>query len=824
VDVDESVPTYPTHWEADVLLLDGSAARLRPIRPDDADALVAFHSRLSAQTIYRRFFSPRPVLPPKDVERFTNVDYRRRLALVAVIDDEMAAVARYDAVNDDEAEVAFVIEDRHQGRGLGSLLLEHLAAAARERGFHHFVAETLAENRAMLGVFRDAGFEATRTFEDGTVHLRFPIDETPAAVEAMAERERRSTVESMTSLIRPRSVAVVGASRQRGSLSHTAFRNLLLSEFQGPVYPVNSTAEHVAGVRATADVGAIADPVDLAIVAVPAEHVAEVIDACGEKGIRSVVVISAGFAETGPEGAEAELELVRVARHHGMRLVGPNSMGVINTSPSVSMNATVSGREPIAGRVALGSQSGALGIAVVQQAVELGIGLSSFVSVGNKADVSSNDLLQYWEADGETDVILLYLESFGNPRKFARIARRVGRSKPIVVVKSGRSESGAPDDAIDALFRQTGVLRVDSLAELFDVAVVLANQPVPNGSRLAIVGSAGGPSRLAADACEAAGLTLADLAPATRAAVAPLTVDGDGTTNPIDLRGAATAEEYAAALHAVSEDDGVDAVLAIFTPPLAARPEDVAEAVAAVAGGVGKPVVATSLGGRSSTGLVAGTETALHPVPVFPFPEAAVRALGRTAAYGAWRRRGEGTLPSFDDIDIDAIRHDLDAELSGSEGRAASAEATEALLRRAGIPMAPPETAETGAVEVVVSIVHDRAFGPLLSFGLRGVAVDLLGDRAFRVLPLTDQDATELLHAVRSSPLLFGYGGATPVDEGALVDLLLRVSTVGERVPEIRELVLDPVVASPGGVSVRGATLRIAPAPVGPSPLLRRLR
>lgn len=802
---------YPEEWELDALLRDGTAVHVRPIRPEDEAALVAFHSRLSPQTIYRRFFSPRPVLPPKDVHRFTNVDYRHRMALIALINGEMAGVARYDGKpGTDEAEVAFVIEDRHQGRGLGSLLLEHLAAAARERGVKTFFAETMADNRAMLGVFRDAGFDARRSFQDGLVHLEFPIAETREAMEAMAERERRASVQSMAPLLRPRSIAVIGASRRPGTMGHEILRRLLLHEFTGPVFPVNTEAASVAGVAAHASVEDVPVDVDLAIVTVPKGEVLGVVEACGRKGVRAVVVISSGFAETGiEEDVAAEQELVRVARHHGMRLVGPNAMGVLSTMPEVSMNATFLEVSPTAGRVAFLAQSGALGTAVLQQASSQGIGFSSFVSVGNRADVSGNDLVQYWEADGDTDVILLYLETFGNPRKFARIARRVARSKPIVVVKSGRHEGN--EVAFDALFRQGGVIRVDTVAELFDVSLVLAHQPIPPGPRLAIIGNASGPGVLAADAALGAGVELAVVAGG----------------NPVDLPADAGPEEYAATVTALLADDAVDAVLVIGTPLVDAEPDEIAFAVAAAsATRPEKPVIASYLGGVPAPGVVAGTEGELHPIPIFPFPEQAVRAFGRAAAYGAWRTTPEGTVVVPDRLDLDAAAR-LAAgvlEEQGSDGRWLSEKETATLLRAVGIPVGGSAPDGPGVVAVEIGLVDDETFGPLLSFGLGGLAADLLDDRASRIVPLTDLDAAELLRAVRLSPLLFGHGGRPPVDEGALLDLLARLSALSEGVPELAEIALSPVSACPEGVWVGGARVRLESPPAGPGPLLRRLR
>ena len=899
-------PGYPTAWECDALLTDGTPVHVRPIRPDDGEDLVAFHSRLSSQTVYRRFFTPHPVLQPAEVERFTTIDYRDRFALIALVDGVMAAVARFDRHPDTtQAEVAFLVEDRHQGRGLGTLLLELLAAAARERGIRRFEADTLLENAAMQSVFRDAGFPLERTFDAGVASVSFPVEETATVLAAVEGREHTGEVASMRRVLRPASIAVVGASRRPGTIGHEVLRNLLLSRFNGPLYPVNPAARHVGGVPAYPSVAELPEPPDLAVITVPADQVAAVVAACGEAGTAAVVVISAGFAETGPAGRDAERALVRLARDHGMRLIGPNCMGIANTSPAVSMNATFAPVVPRAGRLAFLSQSGALGIAVLERASSLGIGLSSFVSVGNKADVSGNDLLQYWEEDPETDAILLYLESFGNPRKFARIARRVSRAKPIVAVKSGRTTGGAraarshtaaaatSDVAADALFRQTGVIRVDTVPELFDVALLLAHQPVPAGCRLAIVGNSGGPGILAADACDGAGLSLATLAPRTQDVLRSFAAAEASLANPVDLIASADGEQYERAITAMLEDDGVDAVLVIFTPPLVIRLDDVAAAVTRAASRAGtKPVVAVLLGVGDAPGVLpAGPGGA--SVPTFPFPEAAVRALGRVAAYGVWRTRPDGEPVLLTGVDRPAAAAVIGSALAArpAGGWLDAAEAV-SLVRAYGIPAVPSAVAATAGdavaaaeelgypvalkaaagdlvhksdlggvclaladgaevraafdvmaaklgpsmggclvqamaepgIETIVGVVQDPAFGPLAMFGLGGVATDLLGDRAFRILPLTALDAHDLIASVRSAPLLTGYRGAPPADMDALCDIILRVGQLAQDLPEVAELDLNPVLASPQGAVAVDVKVRVQPFTPGPGPLVRRLR
>ncbi|HEX5615340.1 MAG TPA: GNAT family N-acetyltransferase, partial [Acidimicrobiia bacterium] len=436
------MPEYPSQWESDVVLADGGTVHLRPIRTDDDDALLGLYERLSDESIYLRFFSPVPRPTAAQLEHLTLVDYRDRFALAALLGDDIVAVARYDRVGEDEAEVAFTVEDSQQGRGLGTIMLEHLAEVARTFGIHHFLADILPSNRKMLNVFRDAGWEMVRSFEEGTVRVAFSIDPTEASMAAVHEREHRSEALSVARLLAPRSIAVIGASRDRGTIGHELFRNLLEYGFEGPVYPVNPSAPHVAGVRAYPSLREVPDAVDLAIVVVPALAVPAVVQDCAAKGVRGLVVITAGFAEVGDEGRARQRELVEAARRNGMRIIGPNCLGVVNSDPAVRMNATFSPIAPVHGNVSFLSQSGGLGIELMHRAGQLGIGIASFVSVGNKADVSGNDLLQHWEEDNNTDVILLYLESFGNPRKFARVARRVARVKPIVAVKSGRTTAG----------------------------------------------------------------------------------------------------------------------------------------------------------------------------------------------------------------------------------------------------------------------------------------------------------------------------------------------------------------------------------------------
>ncbi len=540
---------YPREREADVVLRDGTTVRVRPVRQDDRPAVRSFLERLSPESITFRFFGAANL--DWAARWSTDVDYLDRFGLVAESGDppEVVAHAAYVRIDADRAEVAFLVADAWQGRGISTILLAHLAEVAAQHGISTFVAEVLPHNYRMIDVFRESGFPVTHRSVPDALEIEFPTSLTPAAVARFEERERIAAVAAVRSFLEPRSVAVVGASRERGTIGGEILHNLLRAGFTGPVYPVNENADVIQSVRAYRSIEALPGPVDLAVVAVPAERVVAVARDCAAAGARAILVVSSGFAETGPEGAARQRELVEVCRDAGARLVGPNCLGVLNTNPDVGLNATFAPQEDVvAGGVGFMSQSGGLGIAIIGAASRLGVGLSSFVSVGNKADLSGNDFLQYWEQDAGTELVLLYLESFGNPRKFGRIARRVAAAKPVVAVKSGRSGAGAratsshtgailsaSDVTVDALFEQAGVIRTDTMHELFDVASLLSAQPMPRGDRVAIVTNGGGPGILCADACQSYGVEVVDLAPAVRRALAEFLPESAALGNPIDM-------------------------------------------------------------------------------------------------------------------------------------------------------------------------------------------------------------------------------------------------------------------------------------------------
>jgi acetyl coenzyme A synthetase (ADP forming)-like protein len=848
--------TYPSYLESDVVLRTGRTLRLRPVRHEDREHLIRFYTRLSPDSLHSRFFDTRTPESAADASP-ADVDYRREFGIVGEVSGQIVAVAHYfaSAAHADVAEVAFAIRDDMQGCGIGTQLLEKLAGIARVNDVTRFEAETLAENRPMLDVFLNSGFEVVSRSAEGIVRVTFPIAATAQSEARTAERSQKAAYASIRPIFEPRTIAVIGASRRPGQLGTEIVRNLRQNGFRGSLFAVNPKAAEIEGVTTVASLMDIPGIVDLAIIAVPAAAVGSVVDDCITKGVCASVVITAGFGETGSEGRLAEQKLMEKVRASGMRMVGPNCMGVINTDPSVKMQATFASIFPPAGTIAMSSQSGALGLAILDYARALNIGFSTFISVGNKADVSGNDLIQYWAEDLRTRVILLYLESFGNPRKFAQIARRVGKTKPIVVVKAGRSASGAraasshtgalaTDDAIVAdMLRQSGVIRTDTVEEMFDVATVLAHQPLPRGRRVAIVTNAGGPGILAADACEANGLQLAQLSDATTKKLREFLPPTASVANPIDMIASATPEHYARTLRAVLVDPAVDSVLAIYIPVLPTDAPDTAAVIRETAQFTqGKTLVATFMGTQ-------GVPAPLAPVPSFPFPERAVAALALAAKYAEWRAKPIGHVPELDDVDETTLRAIVDKKLEAGGGWLGPIEARD-LLNAAGIPVAALEVAAdhedaadaairdavedmeerlgssmTGVVvqkmvprgvEMMLGASADPTFGHLIAVGAGGTLVELLADVAFRIHPLTDSDAEEMLQQVRISKMLAGVRGAAAADSNAVKNAISRVSALVAICPEIRELDINPLIAMPDGVVAVDARVRIEAIFQGP--------
>ncbi|WP_431970866.1 GNAT family N-acetyltransferase [Nocardia sp. bgisy134] len=874
-------PPPPQHWFADVLASDGGVVRLRPVTSEDGDRIQEFHAALSDRTRYLRYFGPYPRISPKDLYRTTHLDYHNRVGLVVELAEQIIAVGRYellDRTGPRSAEVAFVVADEHQGRGLGSILLEHLAGAAAESKIETFVAEVLAENTVMVTVFREAGYQVERSRDGSVLHLEFAIDPTEALVSVRDSRERASEARSVGNLLAPGSVAVIGATPAAGRVGGVVLANLLSGVFQGPVYPVNPTRKSVRGVRAYATVREIPDEVDLAVVAVPAAAIDSVLDDCMAKGVKGLVVLTAGFGETGPEGLAAERDLVAAARVHGMRVVGPSALGIANTDPAVSLNATLASVLPARGRIGFFCQSGPLGAAILGEAAARNLGLSTFVSAGNRADVSGNDLLQYWDTAPDTDVILLYLESFGNPRKFSRIARRVARTKPIVAVSSGR-QAGRSQPARDMdrsivrdLFAQAGIVQVDSISELFDCAALLGYQPLPGGSRLAVISNSTALSWLAVDAARGEGLDVAE---------------------PVNLGPQATPGAYLDAVVEALRATEIDSVIVVFAPPVPLPMAGFADAIRSAAAAVpeaDKPIVTTFIAEQGIPHLLAvrgqGGMALRGSIPSYPDPERAARALARVRRYAEWRDKPVSAVVRPDGIDTERARGLVARWMGDSGGRwltdleavelltcygiqvvefreVRDAEQAVAAAEELGYPVAAKATGEmwrrrpdlsgvrldlwrpeavrqaytdlvqvcgdpvlhiqkmaTKGVGCILRVQDDPSFGSVIEFGLSGMIIEMLGDRAYRALPLTRDEAAALIDAPRAAPLLSGTPASPRVDKAALAELAQRISALFDDIPEMRELSFDPVLASPTSAEIIYARGRIGPEPsrfdVGP--------
>jgi acetyl coenzyme A synthetase (ADP forming)-like protein len=831
-----------------------------------------FLSGLSDQSLYNRFHGFATV-GPKLVEPVLEPDWQERGALLGTLDGRVAALANWVRLRDPRAaEVAFTVADEYQRRGIGTRLLERLAERASATGIDEFVAEVLPDNAAMLAVFRNAGFAVTRVAEGGEVEIRFEIAPTSGYREQVAARDHTAVRASLEPFFRPRSLAVVGASSRRGSIGGELFRNVVAADFAGSAYPVNVRGEAVAGVHGYSSVAEIPEPLELAVICVPGEHVLAAAEEALTAGVRALVVISAGFAETGSAGVERQEQLLGLVREHGARLLGPNCLGI--ASSPVRLNATFAPRAFPAGKIGFSSQSGALGLALLERAEATGLGVTSFVSIGNKADVSSNDLLEWWEEDDETEMVVLYLESFGNPRAFARIAQRLARRKPILALKGGATGAGSraagshtaalagSDAAVDALFRQAGVLRARTLDELIDVAMLLSTQPVPRGRRVALLTNAGGLGILAADACEDAGLELPPPSDETQAALAEVMPAEGSWANPVDLLGGANADSFARTLPLLLADPAFDAAIVLFVPTVGTDEEEVGAAISrAAATADGKPVLCAFL---SAKGAPASLRSAAA-VPAFAYPEAAARALSRAAERGEWLREPTGDVPE-PDVDRDAGREIV----AGAEGWLDPA-GTRRLLQAYGIPVVEElvaattdeavaaaekvgypvvlKTAAPGAhkteqggialdlpdqaavreaaerigsplivqpfvragAELLAGAVQDPVFGPLVAFGPGGVFAELIGEARFRLAPLSDREAEELVRSGKAGRLVAGFRGAPPADEAALIDLLLRLSLLADDLPEVAELDLNPVLALPDRCVAVDARVRVSP-------------
>jgi acyl-CoA synthetase (NDP forming)/GNAT superfamily N-acetyltransferase len=881
--------------------MDGSVVHIRLLGVDDEEALKALNHRVCDRSIYRRFFAlDRHGADEQAHHLAVPAAGDRHLALVAEVAEQIVGVGSFEPIQPGEAEMAFLVDDAVQGRGIGTLLLEQLAALAHERGIRELKAETLADNGPMLSVFTRSGFEQVRRLDQGVVEFSLDTAYAPVGDDLMANRERDAGEQSLKRLLRPRSVAVIGAGRRAGGIGHEVLANLVEGGFTGELAAVTPMAHEIGGIKAYSSIGAVPGPVDLVVIAVPAAQVPQVLEQCGEAGVGGAVILTAGFGEAGSAGQEIQRGLVATARKHGMRLVGPNCLGIASTAPELRLEANFATVRPLAGTLALAAQSGAVGVAVLDHASRVGLGISEFVSLGNKIDVSGNDLLLHWWREPRTDVIGLYLESFGNPRKFARLARLVGRTKPVLVVKSGRSRVGrragashtaaaaTPDTAVDALFAQAGVLRMDTLEELVETARVLAGRPLPRGRRLAVVGNAGGAGVLAADAAEVLGIDLPELSEATQKALAEA-MGGQPAGNPADLGAAASAAVLEEAIKVVLDSDEVDALLVVFAATRAGNLGNIYAAIGRAATGATIPVVVTCLGAPEAAPQIEVGDGGR--LPVFPFPEGAVRALNQAMRYAEWRARPQGVVPRLTNIDLGAARTVVAEFLAASPecGWLDSAAADE-LMRCMGITVVPAvsasdragaiaagerlgypvvlKTAATGIVhktdvggvrldladstdlgaaydsvvaavgdsrvviqamapagiELVAGLLRDPLFGPVLMAGSGGVLTDLLADRRWRGVPLTDLDAAEMVRSLRCAPLLAGYRGAQPADLPAFLDVLHRIAFLAENIPEVFELDINPLVAAPAGAFAVDVKVHLTPPHPEPSAYTRHLR
>jgi acetyl coenzyme A synthetase (ADP forming)-like protein len=724
---------YPTELESNAVLRDGSTVRIRPGRPTDRDRLEDYFIAMSPETRRLRFWGA-SVNISGVASAALDQDYLHHLTLLAFIgsgEEKIVGGAQYFGIDEHHAEVSFSVADELQGRGLGSLLLERLAGAASANGVYTFIAKVLPENHVMIDVFRQSGFDVSIRATPGSIDVEFPTSTTPEAIERFDRRRVEASVNAVQAILSPSAVAVIGASRDPDSIGGRLFHNLIDGEFHGPVYPINPKAEVVHGVPAFASIRDVPGPVDVAFVAVPATAVVDAARDASDRHVRGLVVISAGFAETGGDGPARQRELLEICRSSGMRLVGPNCMGVVNTDPEIGLNGTFASTRPPEGRVGFLSQSGALGLAVMDHANRLGLGLSSFVSIGNKADIDTNDLIAYWGRDERTDVILLYLESIRDSRRFARLAPAVARETPIVVVKSGRSSAGAraaashtgsllaaSDVTVDALFRQSGVIRTATLEEMFDVATLLAHQPPPDGNRVGIVTNAGGLGILCADTCEAEGLVIPPLVGATVATLSSFLPAEASTANPVDMVASANGDDYRRTIVEVARDPGIDAVIVLYIPPLESAAPDVArgivEAAIELEGGV--PILTTFMSTRGLPEQLRGAQVKL---PSYTFPEQAAIALARASAYGTWRTKPRGRIPAFPDVRVDEAASVVANALERGDGWLDPAE-VDLVLACYGIPTV---ASAPGATPEEAAEAAQRIGGPV---ALKAVGPDLV--------------------------------------------------------------------------------------------------
>jgi acyl-CoA synthetase (NDP forming)/RimJ/RimL family protein N-acetyltransferase len=878
--IDADPPGYPREWEADVLLADGGVAHLRPIRPADANRLVAFYERVSPESKYLRFFAPYPRLTDRDVQRFTEVDYVDRVAFIVTLGEDMIAVGRYDRIEDDHAEVAFLIEDAHQGRGIAQLLLEHLAQAARERGITRFVAEVLPENRRMAKVFADAGYRVSKGMEDGVLAVEFPILPTDTSVGVMERREHRAESASVRRLLNPQRIVVYG----QGDRVQNLINSIRHGGFNGDVVAVSIDGAPVAGASNAASIAAVPGALDLAIVSVPTNQLGAVVIDAAHKGAYGIVVL------TGTDYAVGDnLKIINLARAYGVRAFGPDALGIINTLGSVQLNATT-GPMPRTGGVGLFCQSAAVGVALLNHAVGQDLGLSSFISTGDYADVTANDVMQYWGDDEATRVCLLTLDSIGNPRKFSRITRQLAQRKPVVVFSPGRTRRAdhagvrgglghAPEQAVDALFRQAGIMVVHGRGDMIDIAKIAARQPLPSGPRVRIITNSLTLAHQMLQKMDSVGL-LRDPQP--------------------ELLGAeAGPEAFVMAAREALTDQRYDSLVCAAVNAFDQGTEEIVLALENVASETTKPMIGVFLDFHPPL-MSRGAPDSPGTLPRFDGSVDAIQALSALTSYAEWRNRDAGAVPKME-VDTQAAKVLVNRILAERpEGRELTEAEIAELLDRYGINLVPqvpvfslaeavaagdqlgwnvilkatsgavrgrPDLASvhrnidsaadmagawqdlrqlvagiglTGddnlsvampvvqamappGVALVITSREDAAFGPIVSLGLDGIPSELLGDTVYRVPPLTAVDAAEMVRELKAAPTLFGRQGAPGVDIGGIENLLHRVAQLADAIPQLASVTLRPCVASVNSISVLGARVFIAPTADQRDPLARVL-
>ena len=878
--IDADPPGYPREWEADILLADGGVAHLRPIRPSDADRLVAFYDRVSPESKYLRFFAPYPRLTDRDVQRFTRVDYVDRVAFIVTLGEDMIAVGRYDRIEDDHAEVAFLIEDAHQGRGIAQLLLEHLAQAARERGITRFVAEVLPENRRMAKVFADAGYRVSKGMEDGVLAVEFPILPTDTSVGVMERREHRAESASVRRLLNPQRIAVYGQSDRVQNL----INSIQHGGFNGDVVAVSNDDGPIAGVSSPASIAAVPGMLDLAIVSIPTNQLGAVVIDAAHKGAHGIVVL------TGTDYAAGDnLKIINLARGYGIRALGPDALGIINTLAGVQLNATT-GPMPRTGGVGLFCQSAAVGVALLNHAVGQDLGLSSFISTGDYADVTANDVMQYWGDDEATRVCLLTLDSIGNPRKFSRITRQLAQRKPVVVFAPGRTRRAdhagvrgglghAPEQAVDALFRQAGIMVVHRRGDMIDIAKIAARQPLPSGPRVRIITNS---------------LTLAHQMLQTMDSVGLLR-----DPQPELLGAEAGPEAFVRAAREALIDQRYDSVVCAAANAFDQGTDEIILALENLASEATKPLIGVFLDFHPPL-MSSGEPDSWGTLPRFDGSVDAIQALSALTSYVQWRNRDAGAVPKME-VDTHAAKLLVNRILAERpEGRELTETEIAELLDRYGIHLVPQlpvaslaeavaagdqlgwnvvlkatSTAVRGrpdlasvhrnidsasemadawkdlrqlvagiglpgddslsiampvvqamappGVALVVTSREDAAFGPIVSLGLDGIPSELLGDIVYRVPPLTPVDAAEMVRELKAAPTLFGRQGAPGVDIAGIENLLHRVAQMADAIPQLASVSLRPCVASVNSISVLGARVFVAPTADQRDPLARVL-